>query len=49
MLADDFILGLNNVGLRTKHLLPKFTGVYYVVDTDLVIWYIGRSVNLKRR
>lgn len=49
MLADNFILSLDSVELDSKDLLPECSGIYYVVDLDSTIWYIGRSVNLKQR
>ena len=49
MLADEFILNLNKVELNNKNLLPEYLGIYYVVDAERVVWYIGRSVNLCKR
>lgn len=49
MLADEFILNLNKVELNNKNLLPEYLGIYYVVDADKVVWYIGRSVSLWKR
>lgn len=49
MVADEFILNLDSVGLNDKNSLPEYSGIYYVVDADKVVWYIGRSVNLWQR
>ena len=49
MLADKLILSLDNIELENKALLPELSGIYYVVDIDLAVWYIGRSVNLRKR
>jgi hypothetical protein len=49
MLADEFILNLDNVKLENKDLLPEYSGIYYVIDSEQIIWYIGRSINLQRR
>ena len=49
MVADEFILNLDSVELNDKNLLPEYPGIYYVVDVNKVIWYIGRSVNLWQR
>lgn len=49
MVADEFILNLDSVGLNNKNSLPEYSGIYYVVDADKVVWYIGRSVNLWQR
>jgi hypothetical protein len=49
MLADNFILSLSNLELERKNYLPDCSGIYYVIDLDKTIWYIGRSVNINRR
>lgn len=49
MLADKFILDLECVKLQHKDLLPDYSGIYYVIDRQHLIWYIGRSVNLQQR
>lgn len=49
MLADRFILDLERVELQNKELLPDDSGIYYVIDQQHLIWYIGRSVNLQQR
>lgn len=49
MLADEFILSLSTISLNDKNLLPEYSGIYYIVDEDKVIWYIGRSINLWKR
>jgi hypothetical protein len=49
MLADNFILSLSNLELDRKNYLPDCSGIYYVIDLDKTIWYIGRSVNINRR
>jgi hypothetical protein len=49
MLADKFILDLERVELQNKELLPDYSGIYYVIDRQHLIWYIGRSINLQQR
>jgi hypothetical protein len=49
MLADKFILDMECVNLQNKDLLPDYSGIYYVIDFQHLIWYIGRSVNLQQR
>jgi hypothetical protein len=49
MLADNFILSLENIELDRKDCLPNCSGIYYVIDSTKTIWYIGRSVNINRR
>lgn len=49
MLADKSILDLSCIKLQEKHLLPSYSGIYYVIDNQQSIWYIGRSINLQNR
>lgn len=49
MRADKFILNLDKVELNKIELLPDHSGIYYVVDIDKVIWYIGQSKNIRKR
>jgi excinuclease UvrABC nuclease subunit len=49
MLADQFILDLECVNLQHKDLLPDYSRIYYVIDRQHLIWYMGRSVNLQKR
>ena len=49
MLADLEILNLPKVGLETKELLPEHSGIYYVVDENQVLWYIGKAKNIHKR
>ena len=49
MVTDEFILNLDCVELNDKNLLPEYPGIYYVVDADKVVWYVGRSINLWQR
>ena len=49
MIADKAILELQAVELRSKKLLPASSGIYYVVDTELIVWYIGYSININKR
>ena len=49
MIADVEITNLNKTSLETKELLPKYTGVYYVVDENKLIWYIGKAKNINKR
>lgn len=38
MLADKFILDLERVELQNKELLPDYSGIYYVIDPQHLIW-----------
>ncbi|BAZ43653.1 hypothetical protein NIES4102_06540 [Chondrocystis sp. NIES-4102] len=49
MLADYEILSLPKVSLETKELLPEFSGIYYVVDENKIVWYIGKAKNIRKR
>ncbi|MDJ0594559.1 MAG: hypothetical protein QNJ72_32055 [Pleurocapsa sp. MO_226.B13] len=49
MLADSEILNFSSTSLETKELLPEYSGIYYVVDENKVIWYIGKAKNLHKR
>lgn len=49
MNADESILKLEKVVLKNKQLLPEYSGIYYVLDEDNIIWYIGQAKNIKKR
>ena len=49
MIADQAILQLLKVTLQTKQLLPEVAGIYYVIDENNNVWYIGKAKNLCKR
>ncbi|MEC4892691.1 MAG: hypothetical protein SAL07_04410 [Oscillatoria sp. PMC 1051.18] len=49
MIADAGILALPKVLLSVKELLPELSGIYYVVDENNTIWYIGKAKNINKR
>ena len=49
MLADLEILNLPKVSLETKELLPEYSGIYYVVDENKLVWYVGKAKNIRKR
>lgn len=49
MLTDSQILHLPKVSLETKELLPEYSGIYYVVDENKIVWYIGKAKNIRKR
>lgn len=49
MNADTYILQLPHVLLKSKELLPEDSGIYYVIDENKLIWYIGKAKNIKTR
>jgi hypothetical protein len=49
LIADTAILELSNISLKTKELLPEYSGIYYVLDGTQKIWYIGQAKNIRKR
>ncbi|AGF53045.1 sll0664 [Synechocystis sp. PCC 6803] len=49
MIADSFLLNLPKVSLATKDNLPIFSGIYYVVDEQNLVWYVGKAKNIRNR
>lgn len=49
MNADQHILQLPHLGLKSRQLLPEQSGIYYVLDENFIIWYIGKAENLRKR
>jgi predicted GIY-YIG superfamily endonuclease len=48
-MTDKAILGLAKVSLQEKHLLPEYSGIYYVLDETNIVWYIGQAKNINKR
>lgn len=49
MNADENILQLPCVVLKSRQLLPQDSAIYYVVDEKFIIWYVGKAKNLYAR
>ena len=49
MLADQYILNLSKLSLNMKDLLPEYSGIYYVLDQNQTVWYIGQAKNIRKR
>jgi hypothetical protein len=49
MHADEYILQLSHIPLKSRELLPEQSGIYYVLDEKSIIWYIGQAKNLRSR
>ncbi|MBE9224018.1 GIY-YIG nuclease family protein [Phormidium sp. LEGE 05292] len=49
MKADEHILKLVHIGLKYRDLLPEKSGIYYVLDEQSIVWYIGQAKNLRSR
>lgn len=48
-LADTAILQLPKVDLSLRQLLPEYSGIYYVIDENNQVWYIGKAKNINKR
>jgi hypothetical protein len=49
MQADSLILELPQVALKQRDKLPHLAGIYYVIDENNLVWYIGQAKNLYSR
>ncbi|MEA5554278.1 hypothetical protein VB713_25415 [Anabaena cylindrica UHCC 0172] len=49
MNRDGFIFQLPNLPLKKREILPKKSGIYYVIDDQSIIWYIGQAKSLRSR
>ena len=49
LIADSVILNLPKIALQAKQLLPEYSGIYYVLDDNNNIWYIGQAKNIRKR
>ncbi|MBD1813854.1 hypothetical protein NDA07_08615 [Microcoleus vaginatus DQ-U2] len=49
MNVDQDILQLPHIGLKNRAILPELSGIYYVIDENFIIWYIGKAKNLRTR
>jgi hypothetical protein len=38
-----------HLDLKSRELLPESSGIYYILDDDNIVWYIGKAKNLKVR
>ncbi|OUL26557.1 hypothetical protein BV378_12850 [Nostoc sp. RF31YmG] len=47
MHADEYILQLLYISLKSREQLPEESGIYYVIDEKFIIWYIGQAKNLR--
>ncbi|WP_036478240.1 GIY-YIG nuclease family protein [Myxosarcina sp. GI1] len=48
-IADSAILQLPKVDLSLRQLLPEYSGIYYVIDENNHVWYIGQAANINKR
>ncbi|TAE55992.1 MAG: excinuclease ABC subunit C [Nostocales cyanobacterium] len=49
MNIDAFISQLPHLPLKSRASLPEKSGIYYIIDDQSIIWYIGKSQNLRSR
>lgn len=49
MNADEHILQLPYIFLKSRHSLPTNSAIYYVVDEKFIVWYVGKAKNLCAR
>lgn len=49
MQADSLILQLPQVELKKRDNLPRLAGIYYVIDENNLVWYIGQAKDLYSR
>ena len=49
MNATEFILQLPNISIKNRELLPENSGIYYVLDEQFIVWYVGQAKNLRSR
>ncbi|TAF03131.1 MAG: hypothetical protein EAZ77_17800 [Nostocales cyanobacterium] len=49
MNIDNFISQLPYLPLKNRDNLPEKSGIYYIIDDQSIIWYIGKSQNLRSR
>ncbi len=49
MNADENILQLPCVVLKSRQLLPQDSAIYYVVDEKSIVWYVGKTKKLRTR
>ncbi|MDJ0578829.1 GIY-YIG nuclease family protein [Crocosphaera sp.] len=49
MVIDTSILALPKVSLENRENLPQVSGIYYVIDQNHIIWYIGQAKDFQAR
>ncbi|MFN6484469.1 MULTISPECIES: GIY-YIG nuclease family protein [unclassified Nostoc] len=49
MKADEHILQLPHTNIKNRELLPEQSGIYYVLDEQFIVWYVGQAKNLRNR
>ncbi|MHC5727498.1 MAG: GIY-YIG nuclease family protein, partial [Nostoc sp.] len=49
MNATEYILHLPHISIKNRELLPENSGIYYVLDEQFIVWYVGQAKNLRSR
>lgn len=49
MNANEYILQLPHISIKNRELLPGYSGIYYVLDEQFIVWYVGQAKNLRSR
>ncbi|AVH66941.1 GIY-YIG nuclease family protein [Nostoc sp. 'Peltigera membranacea cyanobiont' N6] len=49
MNANEYILQLPHISIKSRELLPENSGIYYVLDEQFIVWYVGQAKNLRSR
>ncbi|QXE24724.1 excinuclease ABC C subunit domain protein [Richelia sinica FACHB-800] len=49
MNKNEYIAQLSYVSIKSRKMLPEQSGIYYVVDEEFIIWYVGKAKNLRNR
>lgn len=49
MNANEYILQLPHISIKNRELLPGYSGIYYVLDEQFIVWDVGQAKNLRSR
>ncbi|MDZ8223395.1 hypothetical protein [Nostoc sp. ChiVER01] len=49
MNQNEYILQLPHINIKNRELLPENSGIYYVLDEQFIVWYVGQAKNLRSR
>ncbi|MEH2325409.1 MAG: hypothetical protein V7K32_17995 [Nostoc sp.] len=49
MNINEYILQLPHTSIKNRELLPEKSGIYYVLDEQFIVWYVGQAKNLRSR
>ena len=49
MNANEYILQLPHRSIKNRELFPENSGIYYVLDEQFIVLYVGQAKNLRSR